>query len=81
MTNLRQLVESKGALQSVPKNASENPLKCFSQSPKALHQKHFISLFVRDDFQTWDDILEFFTDEGVKAAGIVRFDSFYKLLR
>ena len=49
MTNLRQLVEFKGALQSVPKNASENPLKCFSQSTKALHQKHCFFLFVWGD--------------------------------
>ena len=33
MTSLRQLVKFKGAVQSVPKFASDNPLKWFSQSP------------------------------------------------
>jgi hypothetical protein len=41
MTNLRQLVESKGALQSVPKCGSDNPQKRFSKSTLALHRKHF----------------------------------------
>ena len=44
MTSLRQLVESKGKLQSIPTCASDNPLKCFSQSTKALHQQHSLVL-------------------------------------
>jgi hypothetical protein len=36
ITSARQLVESKGTVQSVPKCASDNPLKRFSQSTHAM---------------------------------------------
>ena len=44
MTNLRQLVETKGAFQPIPKFSSENPQKRFSKSPIALHKSNPLSL-------------------------------------
>ena len=38
MTSLRQLVKSKGEIQSIPKCASDNPIKRFSKSPKSLQK-------------------------------------------
>ena len=47
MASPRQLVESKGALQSVPKCASENLLNRFRKNHEALHQKHsFVPAFL-----------------------------------
>ena len=40
MTNLRQLVESKGTVQNIPKCALDNPQNHFSKSTKALHQMY-----------------------------------------
>ena len=48
MTSLRQLVESKGAVQSIHKFASDHPHLPFSKSPHALHQ--ILACFARKAF-------------------------------
>ena len=52
MTNLRQLVEFKGAVQSVPKFASENPRNCFRKSSHAflsIQEKHVNKTIIREE--------------------------------
>jgi hypothetical protein len=46
MPSLRQLVESKGTLQSIHKCGSEKPIKRFNKSAKAMHRKHSTALLL-----------------------------------
>ena len=50
MTNLRQLVESKGKLQYIHKYASDNPINRFSQSPHVLQSIPRCAWFRTDIF-------------------------------
>jgi hypothetical protein len=57
MTSLRQLVESKGKVQSIHKCGSDNPLSSFSKSTKALHEKHFSERYYPERFAAFKDFI------------------------